>query len=398
MSEDDSRLPRVSALLLSNWIVLIFVAAVQAVVPFIPLQARDLGFGAATLGVLVGAQGLGALLMSLPGAVWIDAVGPAKFAFVGSLATGLTLAALAFWPSTLSLVLAVLTLGAAQTVVGMAGQMLVVAATARNKQDRAISFHFFFVSLGLVAGPLLSASILRAGGSIQQVFLAAGLACTVCGIVALSAFGVVRLNVAPRGDSSTGMLPLSPGIRVALVATFVTEFSYIVWATFFPLAMQGAGYSPAFIGFAFSLRGLAIASVRPALPLLLSRYTRLRALAASLIALSGGLMLSAVPFSSALSLAAALLFGVAVGLAIPIPLTLLVSENAVWSLGRLLGLRTFVNKAGYMLGPVLLGPVAGRTLGGALGIVAVMCAATGIWVLSRAPSSEEKVELSSERS
>ena len=350
--------------------------------PFVPLYAQNLGLSTGTIGLLVGAGGIMALGASLLAGALLGSVGPRRLVLVSAAVTAGGLALLGLRPSVTVLVVALPIVAAMGAIMAISVQTLVFLRADPLRPDHTVGMHAFYASLGLTVGPLVGAAAVRATGSLDMVFLVSALVIGFGLLVALAApeRGVVETS-RPQ-PYLTDIMAMSHHARLAVITVLIAEFSYVAWATFYPLALRGAGRSPEFIGLVFSIQGVVISVVRPALAALVARFSRPGVLAAAFLMNAGGLVAAAVPQSSPLTLASALLTGLGIGLIFPITM-LLVSEGATGNrVGRLLSARFVTMMMGQVLGPSATGLVAGWSIVGALGGVAGASAVTGLAVLS----------------
>lgn len=365
-------------------IMLLSTVAGQAIAPFVPLYAQNLGMGTGTIGLLVGAGGITALVASLLAGAWLGSVGPRRLVILSAAISVGGLSLIWLRPSIVVLVLAFPLFSAMQAIVAISSQTLVFMRVDPRRPDHTVGMHAFYASLGMTLGPLLGSAVVRAAGGLGLVFLVSAAAIGAAALVALAApeRGVVETS-RPQ-PYLADILSVSSPARLALATVLVAEFCYMGWATFFPLAMRSAGRTPEFIGLVFSVHGIVVSLVRPALAALVSRFSRPGVLAASFLVNAAGLLAAAVPRSVALTLACAVLLGLGFGLAFPITM-LLVSEGATGSrIGRLLSARFVTMMLGQVLGPTVTGLAAGLSVIGALGGVGGISTATGLIVLAHA--------------
>ena len=366
--------------------VIMFLASMagQVISPFVPLYAQNLGLTTGTIGLLVGAGGVTALGASLLAGSLLGSVGPRRLVLVGAAVTAGGLGLLGLRPSVTVLVVALPIVAAMGAIMTISVQTLVFMRADPDRADHAVGMHAFYASLGLVLGPLMGAAVVRATGSLDLVFLVSAIVIGLGLLVALAGPERGVVETSPPQPYLTDIMGLSHQARLAVVTVLIAEFTYVAWATFYPLALRGAGRSPEFIGLVFSIQGVVISAVRPALAALVARLSRPGVLAAAFLINAGGLLAAAVPRSSPLTLVCAVLTGLGIGLIFPITM-LLVSEGATGNrVGRMLSARFVTMMLGQVLGPSATGLVAGWSIVGALGGVAGVSALTGLSVLSSA--------------
>jgi MFS family permease len=367
-----------------NLVILSFVVAWQGVLPFIPIAGQRLGMDAATIGLLIGLQGVAGLLVVFPTGAWLGRLGAHRLALWG--AAGGFGAFLALWAvPTVPTFFAVLPLiGAFQMVMFMAGQMLVVSIPDTRLRDQSVGMFMFYTSVGVTLGPVLGALAVKAAGGLGGAFLVG---------VAASGLALASAPLLRPPGSSAGaapdhvwraIVPFTHPLKVSLLATAVGDFFYIAWAILLPLAMVAAGHTPATIGWVFAVRGAATALVRPAVGPLLSRFSKHGLTATSLGALGAGFWLSIGP-SGVLGLAVvgSVVFGIGTGLVFPLSLLLITSGAAPMRIPHLLSVRQFVGKAGQIVGAVVTGALAAASQAVAIAAVAVLGLGAAAWVYAR---------------
>ncbi len=370
----------------SSLLIVLFVIGWQAALPFIPVIAQDLGMDEATIGLLIGIQGVAGLLAIFPTGAWLPRFGAHRFA-QGAAAGGFAAwLALWLWPSIPVFFVALPLLGACQMMIFMASQMHVVTSSSEATRDHSVGMFLFYTSVGVTLGPLFGSLGVRTTGDLHTALLVALVA---GGLALVSVFGLPpapRTAPLPAQKLLGWITPWTHNIRVSLVTTGIGDFLYVSWSILFPLALTTAGHAPALIGTAFAVRGVTTMLVRPILGALVGRFSRDGLMAVSLFALGGGFWISmALAASRSLSLAGSALFGLGTGLAFPLSLLLLTADVSDERIAGLLGLRQFVGKLGQIAGPVATGVLVAASQGVTIAVVAVVGAGTGLWVILSAP-------------
>jgi MFS family permease len=357
---------------------LAFIGSSQAMAPFIPLHAQQLGMSAGAIGLLLGGQGVAGLAASLAGGAWMGAIGPRRMAFWSSLVSFAALVALWRWPTIAMLAVTLSIVWAAGALVGVASQTLVLTSDAGPRRDHIVGMHAFYASLGTTIGPLLGTATVRAGGELSAVFLTAAVMCGLAAPVSLLAAKRSSVDVA-RPSGLWGVGRLTASAVLALGAVFTAEFVYVAWMTFYPLALDGWGHRPEFVGVIFTVHGIALSLVRPWLAAIVARSSRAGIIVLSFVVFGAGLALAAVSKAAPTALAAAVLTGVAVGFIFPLTMVLVTHEAVGERVARLLGLRFAIMTGGAMLGPVVIGGVAAAGLPAAMAATAALCGVATLW-------------------
>ncbi len=362
-------------------VMLFSTVAGQALMPFIPLYAQSLGMGTGTIGAFMSVLGVAALAASLFAASWLGRLGPRRLAFWASVLGAGALLLVWVWRSVAVFASLLPVYWAAGPALAIGSQMLVITHAGARGPDHAVGMHTFYASLGNTIGPLAGSAVVHATGSVGSAFLVASCASALAAVVALTSPRHDRVDVARYTSFVDGVRAASAPAKIALAAIMIAEFSYLGWATFFPLALRAGGRSPAVIGLVFSVYGIMISVIRPLLARLAARLSRIGVLAVSFLLYACGLGLAAVATSIPLILGSAILVGLAVGLAFPITIILVTQGAEEKRVGSLLSARFTSMMTGAVAGPLLTGLVAGFSLAGALGGLGVLCAATGVRTL-----------------
>jgi len=357
---------------------LAFIGSSQAMAPFIPLHAQQLGMSAGAIGLLLGGQGVAGLVASLAGGAWVGSIGPRRMAFWSSVVSLAALLALWRWPTIAVLAVTLSVVWAAGSLVGVASQTLVLTSDAGPRRDHIVGMHAFYASLGTTIGPLLGTASVRASGELTTVFLAAAIICGAAAPVSLLAAEHGTVDVArPSGLWGGGSLTTSAVL--ALGAVFTAEFVYVAWMTFYPLALTGWGHRPEFVGIIFAVHGVALSIVRPWLGAIVARSSRASIIVFSFVFFGLGLALAAVSKSAAVAVAAAVCTGIGVGFIFPLTMVLVTHDAVGERVARLLGLRFAIMTGGAMLGPVMIGVVAAAGLPAAMTATAAICGGAAVW-------------------
>lgn len=381
----DARLRRWPPPALPDLIMLAFTVATQALAPFVPLYARQLGFDARQIGALLSLPGLAAMAASLVAGAWLARAG-ARSVLVGASVVS-TAALLVVWavPSAVVLVLVLPAFWAGHPLAAVACQLTVVAGAPGQARDRAVGMHAFYSALGVSVGPLVGAAAIRVGGGLGAVFLAAAVVSAAAAVAALRAPPVGRLDVTRGFSILRGLGAVPPAARLGLALVALGEFCWVSWMTFYPLALRAAGLSLGVIGVVFAVHGLAQSALRPAMGWIVARLGRPRALAASWALGAAGLWLAVVPGTPLTAVSAAVVLGVGFGLVFPMTIVLVSLDAEPHAIGRLLAARFFVMMAGGMAGPAVVGVVAaGTSLPAGLALAAAVATAAGIYAGARA--------------
>jgi MFS family permease len=178
---------------------LLFGLGEGAVLPIIPLTARELGASPATSALIVTLIGVGSLVSNLPASIITMRVGERWALVSAGLAAAGALALLAFGHAIWALGIGTLLLGMAQAVFGLARQTYHTEVVPVEIRARALSTLGGAMRVGLFAGPFLGAAAIAVAG--LDAAYAVGIAAL---LLAAALSGLVPdLRVqGPRNDAS----------------------------------------------------------------------------------------------------------------------------------------------------------------------------------------------------
>ena len=137
-----------------------------AVLPVLALTARDLGASVGTAAVVVALLGVGMLAGDLPAGALAARIGERRALLAASLAEAVAMAAAGLAPSVLTLGAAVLALGLAGSVFGLARHAYLAEAVAPTLRARALSTLGGVHRVGIFVGPFVGALTLGWWGSV----------------------------------------------------------------------------------------------------------------------------------------------------------------------------------------------------------------------------------------
>lgn len=243
----------------------------------------------------------------------------------------------------------------------LAAQSYAIRATPPGERNTFMGRFSFAGSIGMLLAPL------AAGALVDWLGLTAGfLLMAVWG----GLLAAVAVPLPDRRDSGaegtlwqvTGgayrqALPLltQASLMIVMLLTLLRLSSAAINASFYPVHLDQAGFSPASIGLMFACINGAV-SVGSLSAAALIRRTSMTLVLFGSIALSV-LSISLVPFVSAPLAVGVLsaLHGFGLGLSLPTLLTAIGRQTAAHQRGLVIGLRTLFNRLGYFAVPVLLG-------------------------------------------
>ncbi|HOA59387.1 MAG TPA: MFS transporter, partial [Dermatophilaceae bacterium] len=175
-----------------------------AVLPVLALTARDLGASVGTAAVIVSLLGVGMLVGDLPAGALAARFGERRALLAASVAEAVGMTAAGLAPSVMTLAAAVLALGLAGSVFGLARHAYLTDAVAPSLRARALSTLGGVHRVGIFVGPFVGALVLSWWGSIGPYAVGAAAALAAGGLVAVTKDLAVR-DAAHRADRASAV-------------------------------------------------------------------------------------------------------------------------------------------------------------------------------------------------
>ena len=357
---------------------LLFSIGEGAVIPIIPLFARNRGASVAAAALVVAMRGLGTLLFDLPSGVVVS-----RFGDKGAMVTGTALVAIVAIGASLSrsaLVLAVLILvmGGGWAFWQVARLAYVSEVTPLRHRGRALSLLGGISQAGTLIGPILGGFLGKHYGLESAFYAQAAMGVAASALM----FNVVRkssVEEASRGVSAGGRLVATVVAhrRIFLsagLAVIALQMMRQCRDVFLPLWGNAIGLDVAQIGLVYSVSSLIDAGMFYPAGYVMDRWGRKWASVPSLLTLSLGFLI--LPLTSGLSdfTLVAMLIGVGNGLGPGIVMTLGADFSPDGRRGEFLGVWRFMGDVGSAGGPLIASFIAGVA---SLGLAAVVTSALG---------------------
>ena len=274
-----------------------------AMTPLVPLYAVSLGASPTMVGIVAASSAALPLALGIWTGAAVDILGSRWMSVGGALGLALSAAILGGAPTVGWIVVGQAIAGMSNTVIIVANQTSVAQASHAGNRDRNFGFFAFWVSVGMLLGPL-AGGFLADGFSIRiALYACAALALVPC-VLALRIPGPAPV----AGGPEPGMRPLraesvyQAGWRLAqrretafvMLVAFVVIFAWSIKTSFYPLYLQSVGLSTASIGIIFSFFGASQMVVRPLIGTVAGRVDRRSVLMAAMILAT--LSIGATPF------------------------------------------------------------------------------------------------------
>ncbi len=345
-----------------------------AVLPIIPLFARERGASVAAAALIVGMRALGTLLLDLPSGVVVS-----RFGDKGAMVAGTALVAVVAVGASLSrsvfvLAALILVMGGGWAFWQVARLAYVTEITSIEKRGRALS-----ILGGTFVGPILGGFLGKQYG-LESAFYAQA-------VMGLAASALMFINVRSPSESEASRGHRLAGGFVTMVlesrrillsaglAVIALQMLRQVRDVFLPLWGDSIGLGVAQIGLVYGASSLLDTSMFYPAGYVMDRFGRKWAGVPSLVTLSVALLiLPATNEFFGYSLVAMLL-GIGNGFAPGIVMTLGADFAPQARRGEFLGLWRFISDAGSAGGPLVVSLIAGVA---SLGLAAVVTAVLGL--------------------
>jgi len=362
--------------LLMYGLILASAAAQFALVPVMPVYARQLGLSGFQQGLVLGATGLASLAVSVPAGTLSDRFGARRI----TLAAGLLMAAATFGQALAgsfpALLAARLAFGAGYGVVWTAGLCWLAVSAAG---PRALGGSVASAGVGGVAGPAVSGALTQHFGlAVPLLATGAGFALITAGLAALR---VAPGPVTPRGQARPASLRAAVRDRdvIGAAAAVVTAgLSTGACALLVPAQLHLAGASSGQIGLAFAAAGILFAAGSALTTAAGRRAVTLPVTCAGMLALTAALALGVLSTASVILIVmlCAATAARSVLWTVSYPLAAEAADRRGIGLGAAVGLLNGVWAATAVLGPLGAG-LAAQHLGSraAFGLTEAVCAA-----------------------
>jgi MFS family permease len=368
-----------------------------AVLPVLALTARDLGASVGTAAVIVSLLGVGMLVGDLPAGALAARFGERRALLAASVAEAVGMTAAGLAPSVMTLAAAVLALGLAGSVFGLARHAYLTDAVAPSLRARALSTLGGVHRVGIFVGPFVGALVLSWWGSIGPYAVGAAAALAAGGLVAVTKDLAVR-DAAHRADRASAVRSREGSLSVFRVLRdhrrVLTTLGFGVIAVaatraarnaIVPLWAEAIGLDATSTSIVFGLSGAADMLLFYPAGWAMDRFGRVHVAVPSMLVLGLGMVL--VPFAStfwALVVVATVL-GIGNGIGSGILMTLGADASPEVGRAQFLGGWRLMGDIGWASGPALVSAVAVvASLGTAsvvMGVVAWVGAAwLKVWV------------------
>ncbi|MEH0108440.1 MFS transporter [Tersicoccus sp. MR15.9] len=382
----------------------LFAVGEGAILPLVPLTARDLGGSVAVAALIVTLIGVGSLLSNIPASIVTARIGE-RWAIVSAAvlcAVGMLLALLA--PNLAVLAVAVFLIGCSGAVFNLARQLYLTVMVEPRYRARALSSLGGSMRIGLFIGPFIGAGVIRLSG-LGGAYLVGVVALVVAGAIALSmpdpsvssqpdrSLPVVTTDEVAGGTASAGPRADQPerspvtirsvlrshariyatiGVAVVFVSAIRQARQVVI-----PLWAESLGLDPSATSLVYGISGAVDMLVFYPAGKLMDTRGRLAVAAPSMLVMGVALLLCPLTTTTVPFLLVAVMLGFGNGIGSGLVMTLGADYSPPDGRVQFLGVWRFMADAGSTAGPLLLSAVtdavslaAGVAVTGVLGLIA----------------------------
>lgn len=340
---------------------LLFGIGEGAILPVVPLTARQLGASVSTAALIVTLIGVGAMVSNIPASLITMRHGERRAIVVAALVGALAIALCGATGQLVAFAVGAFAVGMAQAVFSLARQSYLTEAVPLDYRARALSTLGGVMRVGLFIGPLLAAAAIHRFGLV---------AAYVVGVVALLAAGAVALRLpdleaparAPTGDGAAPVpstwrsvvrdhrgVFATLGVGVMLVAAVRAARQAVI-----PLWADHLGLEASVASLIYGLAGAVEMLVFYPAGHVMDRKGRRRVAVPSLLILGVALLLTPLTHDAKTLLFAAIAMGIGNGIGSGLVMTLGADHSPRNGRAHFLGVWRLITDVGASGGPALL--------------------------------------------
>jgi MFS family permease len=338
------------------------------ITPILPLYADSFGLAPSAIGLVIGIYGAARFLANVPAGRMAEAKGRRPVLIAGALINALAAALMATAQNLPQLLLWRLLGGAGSAIVLVAGQIMVADIATPSNRARLSSVYQGFFLIGVGLGPL-PGGILADHFGLRVPFIVFAAVAALTAVAAFlflqetkpAATAAVITPGDPQPSRSVRSIICSWGFILVAFVTFVQFFAR-TGAMFNVVPLMGTarlGLSTSQIGLALTLINVLNIGTLYHAGVLSDRYGRKPVIWPSTVIAGLSMIAFALSGSYLAFVGSALLWGLASGISGPSPGAYVVDLAPPDRRGRVIGLYRTFSDAGYIVGPILLGWLAG---------------------------------------
>lgn len=342
---------------------LAFAIGQGAVLPIVPLFAKELGASVAVASLIVALRGIGTLLMDVPGGIFVSRFGDKGAMVAGTAIAAVVAVGASFISTPLALAVLMLVMGGSWSFWQLARISYVTEVTPIDQRGRVISLLGGTNRFGTVIGPILGGSV-GAWLGLEYAFYVQAFMGLIAAVMMLVS---VKDTAAQRdgGHHAIGaaMMRTLRDHRHTFVTTFIPLLALAMLRqgrqVFLPLWGDEIGLDVAAIGIVYGVSYFLDAALFYPVGLVMDRYGRKWAGVPCLFVLGGGLIL--LPLTSEMTgfVLVALFTGIGNGLGSGIMMTLGADFSPAQGRGEFLGVWRLIGDIGSAGGPLAISAMIG---------------------------------------
>ena len=347
---------------LALWLAFFNFTGANALRVLLTLYVLELGAPASTVGVLGGLLYLFPLLLSWPIGIWADRTASFGLLMFAAIVGCVSVLLIYAFPVLPVFYLAAALNGLALAFYHVTLQMLV--GVMSGPEDRATNFANFSLvgAMTSLAGPLLAGFAIDSVGFSWATLLIAALSLVAAALLLVFRRYLPRPREAHAREAAGPRMQITRAVVAMLVISGLVQLGSDLFQFYVPIHGHAVGLSASVIGIVLAVHATASFIARFFMPHLVRRMPANWLLVG--VFCTGAVGLALVPFTGgAASLAMlAFLFGLGMGIGIPLTTLMMYEGSPKGRSGQTLGMRLTSNNLVRMGGPMVFGVVA-ATLG-----------------------------------
>ena len=334
-----------------------------AVLPIVPLFAKDLGASVALAGLIVALRGIGTLAMDVPGGIFVSRFGDKGAMVAGTAIAAVVAVSASFISTPLMLAVLMLVMGGSWSFWQLARISYVTEITPIDQRGRVISLLGGVNRFGTVVGPILGGSVGAAFGLEYAFYVQAIMGLIAAGLMFISVKDTAAQEDVSHHSIGTAMMATLRDHRHVFIATFIPMLALAALRqgrqVFLPLWGDEIGLDVAAIGIVYGVSYFLDAALFYPVGLIMDRYGRKWAGVPCLLALGIGLILLPLTSEMAGFVVVAMFTGIGNGLGSGIMMTLGADFSPSQGRGQFLGVWRLIGDIGSAGGPVAISGIIG---------------------------------------
>ncbi|MDZ7728926.1 MAG: MFS transporter [Dehalococcoidia bacterium] len=367
---------RIRSLAISVYLpTLLFAVGQGAVIPIIPLLARDLGASVALAGIIVALRGAGTMFFDVPAGTLVTRFGDRGAMLIGTVALAVVALAAAFSPSVWIYAVLVFVMGCSWSIWLLARLSYATDVSPLEHRGRVLALVGGFNRIGNFGGPVIGGLLARYLGLEAAFYMQAVMAMAAAGV--LFAFVNEPRRAEPHQEGSAyrrvgGIIRDHRAVfATAGVVTIAIQVLRSSRQAVIPLWGEQIGLDAGDVGIIFGMSSAIDMTLFYPVGIVMDRFGRKWSAVPCLLVMSAGMLLIPLTGSFATLLFAGLVTGLGNGFGSGINMTLGSDLSPPTGRGEFLGVWRLIGDLGTVGGPAVVGGIS------AIGTLGVASVATG---------------------